>query len=606
MRAKHEATLCAQFAALLLASALHVVVRPTSSLLINPAPKRVLQGLPTSALRTAGTCGPIGAIGASASPSASRPEPHRYGSIPSCRILSRLAAWPWEDDAHNLKAEEAKAEEEEEQKRQQDAELLRYTNRAAILEHTLRNKQGDLKKMTNRVTVLQDVATKLKESKAEAEATIADLRTRAEERDELEATLNATYDELARETGRLQSLLDEEVEARRELLLRYDDLTNELETRDSDARADAKLRAKEMADIERSLMLEMRGRKKDRTQYEQAKLELESRFNTVRDEAKGLDVELNRTVAEVDKLRRQLDMKESQLQSVAKEERRKRHFLKEELVAARMAEREAAVMLERLEGLQQADAPTPTGIGNMTEATKLGDSQETKVAEDSSDGSLEIATAAVRAAEEREASMKARLNTLQGELRTVLRDNDKLDVELRDALEQRDASLERLDAFRNAHGRREEALTKRVVRAEQNLRRLEEEMGLLRGERDDVRESLLSERLRFASERREDQQRYDRLMREERESYEVEISTLKAQLSQRLARVVSMDREEDTNSSRFFHADTETERSGVDGGGDSSVDRNEPVFQKTGKKKQGRLGRVLQRIRSPRSWFAGG
>jgi hypothetical protein len=129
-----------------------------------------------------------------------------------------------------------------------------------------------------------------------------------------------------------------------------------------------------------------------------------------------------------------------------------------------------------------------------------------------------------------------------------------------------------------------------VARAEQNLRRVEEEMDLLRSERDGVRDALLSERLKFAGERREEQMRYDRIMRDERDGYETEISLLKDQLSRQAARkasVVASANGEDRQLSISMVADA----------------NESPTEQSRKKKRKGRLGRAWRRITSPRSWW---
>jgi predicted nucleic acid-binding Zn-ribbon protein len=203
---------------------------------------------------------------------------------------------------------------------------------------------------------------------------------------------------------------------------------------------------------------------------------------------------------------------------------------------------------------------------------------------------VEIATASVRAAEMREEKARKRLEKVQDELRSVQQDNDRLSVELSDALDRQNTATDRLEIFRSSHGRREEALAKRVARAEQNLRRVEEEMDLLRIERDGVRDALLSERLKFAGERREEQMRYDRIMRDERDGYETEISLLKDQLSRQAARkasVVASANGEDRQLSISMVADA----------------NESPTEQSRKKKRKGRLGRAWRRITSPRSWW---
>ena len=216
---------------------------------------------------------------------------------------------------------------------------------------------------------------------------------------------------------------------------------------------------------------------------------------------------------------------------------------------------------------------------------------------------VEIATASVRAAEMREKLARNRLEKVQDELRSVLKDNDRLSVELCDALDRQNVAMERLETFRSSHARREEALAKRVARAEQNLRQVEEEMDLLRGERDSVRDALLSERLKFAGERREEQMRYDRIMRDERDGYETEISLLKEHVSRLATRktstiadasppVAQQDVDADDGDLQLSKMDSE----------ESSEESAEQSSKN--KKRRGRLGRAWRRIKSPRSWFA--
>ena len=542
----------------------------------------------------------------------------QFRSLPSAWRATRstsafaLYAWPWDED------EELVAEREEAASalKKVEAEALRYENRAARLESALKNRTADLKLMKNRVVILQDVARKLKQDQNKTVAELAFFRARANERDSIEATLNATYDELDRQTTKLQKLLGEEKRAREEVVLQYDDLMNELERKDMELQNVQEKTKRDLSELERRLKAERRGRKKDRDEFDRITADLKSRLEAATNVVREMEIDLNRTVSDIQTLQKEGRKDNKEARIIAKEEQKKRQFLKQELVAARMAEREAAEELERMKDRYvkqkklyavkesewkknitnanseraDKDAAATTTITPSSAPQKSPDNDR---ALETAKERVEIATASVRAAEMREEMARKRLEKIQDELRSVLKDNDRLSVELSDALDRQNVAMERLETFRSSHGRREEALAKRVARAEQNLRQVEEEMDLLREERDSVRDALLSERLKFAGERREEQMRYDRIMRDERDGYETEISLLKEQLSQLATR----------KTSTITGAGPPIAQQDLDADAGDRQLSEVSTKQSKNKKRRGRLGRAWTRIKSPRSWF---
>jgi len=465
--------------------------------------------------------------------------------------------------------------------------------------------------MKNRVIILQDVARKLKSSQNNTLTELRHARQQAMERHEVEKTLNATYDELDRQTTRLQRLLDDEKQARKEVARQYDDLMNELELKDMEVGKIQGQMNHDLSELERRLKSERRGRKKDRDGFEQIKRDLESRLEAVTAVAKDLELELNRTVTDIETLRRENSRDDQEIRDVVKDEKRKRQFMKQELVAARMAEREAVEELERMQErfTKQKKAYAARDREREKNATQFVENQRIRqartppqitttplisppkddVALKRAEEKVEIATAAVHAAEKREEEARARVSKVQGELRSLVKENDRLSIELRGALDGQNSAMDRLENYKALHGDREESLKKRVVRSEQNLRRVEEEMNLLRSERDDLREALLSERLKFSSERRDEQLRYDRIMSDEREGYETEISLLKEQLSRQAGSI--------RKQSEVIQLKQEI---GTD------VDDERPrVTEKSKRKTRSRLGRALKWVASPKSWFSG-
>ena len=548
------------------------------------------------------------------------PSPSTCGTARSVSS-SVLYAWPWDEDEGLV----AEREEAASALKRAETEALRYENRAARLEGVLKNRTAELKLMKNRVIILQDVARKLKQGQNKTVAELAAFKTKANERDSIEATLNATYDELDRQTTKLQKLLGEEKRARKEVVLQYDDLMNELERKDMELQNAQEKTKRDLSELERRLKAERRGRKKDREEFDRITSDLKSRLEAATNVVKEMEVELNRTVADIETLRKEGRKDNKEARTIAKEEQKKRQFLKQELVAARMAEREAVEELEllkeryvkqkKLHATKESEWKKNVTIANgeradkdiaaptVATATTIPSSQPQKSldndrAVERTKERVEIATASVRAAEMREEMARNRLDKVQDELRSVLKDNDRLSVELSDALDRQNVAMERLETFRSSHGRREEALAKRVARAEQNLRQVEEEMDLLRGERDSVRDALLSERLKFAGERREEQMRYDRIMRDERDGYETEISLLKEQLSQLATRKTSTSVDVDSPFAQQCADGDDGDRQL------SKTDSEESAEQSKNKKKRGRLGRAWRRIKSPRSWFA--
>lgn len=544
--------------------------------------------------------------------------PSLCGPARSAVSPSALYAWPWDEDEELITEREEAAS----ALKKAETEALRYENRAARLEGALKNRTAELKLMKNRVIILQDVARKLKQDQNKTVAELAVFKAKANERDSIEATLNATYDELDRQTTKLQKLLGDEKRARKEVVLQYDDLMNELERKDMELQNAQEKTKRDLSELERRLKAERRGRKKDRDEFDRITSDLKARLEAATNVVKEMEVELNRTVADIETLRKEGKNDDREARAVAKEEQKKRQFLKQELVAARMAEREALEELERLKEryVKQKElhaAKESEWEKNMTIANgERADKDKAAVAaaiipspqpQKSLDNDraverakerVEIATASVRAAEMREETARNRLEKVQDELQSVLKDNDRLSVELSDALDRQNVAMERLETFRSSHGRREEALAKRVARAEQNLRQVEEEMDLLRGERDGVRDALLSERLKFAGERREEQIRYDRIMRDERDGYETEVSLLKEQLSRLATRTISTIADAGPPvAQQDANADSRDRQL-------SKMNSEESAEQSKNKKRRGRLGRAWRRIKSPRSWFA--
>ena len=540
---------------------------------------------------------------------------------------SALCAWPWDEDEELITEREEAAS----ALKKAETEALRYENRAARLEGALKNRTAELKLMKNRVIILQDVARKLKQGQNKTVAKLAVFKARADERDSIEATLNATYDELDRQSTKLQKLLGEEKRARKEVVLQYDDLMNELERKDMDLQNVQEKTKRDLSELERRLKAERRGRKKDTDEFDRITTDLKTRLDAATNVVKEMEVELNRTVADIETLRKEGREDDKEARTIAREEEKKRKFLKQELVAARMAEREAVEELERLKEryvkqkklhamkeseweknmtiakgeLADKDSAAAAAVAATSafSSPQPQKSLENDRAVERAKERVEIATASVRAAEMREKLARNRLEKVQDELRSVLKDNDRLSVELCDALDRQNVAMERLETFRSSHARREEALAKRVARAEQNLRQVEEEMDLLRGERDSVRDALLSERLKFAGERREEQMRYDRIMRDERDGYETEISLLKEHVSRLATRktstiadasppVAQQDVDADDGDLQLSKMDSE----------ESSEESAEQSSKN--KKRRGRLGRAWRRIKSPRSWFA--
>ena len=536
-----------------------------------------------------------------------------------------LYAWPWDEDEELITEREEAAS----ALKKAETEALRYENRAARLEGALKNRTAELKLMKNRVIILQDVARKLKQGQNKTVAELAVFKAKANERDSIEATLNATYDELDRQTTKLQKLLGDEKRARKEVVLQYDDLMNELERKDMELQNAQEKTKRDLSELERRLKAERRGRKKDRDEFDRITSDLKARLEAATNVVKEMEVEVNRTVADIETLRKEGRNDDREARAVAKEEQKKRQFLKQELVTARMAEREAVEKLERLKeryvkqkelhaakeseweknmtiaNSERADkdkAAVAAAAAAAAEATipspQPQKSLDNDRAVERAKERVEIATASARAAEMREEMARNRLEKVQDELRSVLKDNDRLSVELSDALDRQNVAMERLETFRSSHGRREEALAKRVARAEQNLRQVEEEMDLLRVERDSVRDALLSERLKFAGERREEQIRYDRIMRDERDGYETEISLLKEQLSRLATRKISTIADAGPPvAQQDANADSRDRQL-------SKMNSEESVEQSKNKKRRGRLGRAWRRIKSPRSWFA--
>ena len=575
-----------------MARRIFLVLLGISALLLHPSHSFQIFRQPSrAALRTTHYSAPT-------IPSVSEPRSGRFPTTSS----TALRGWPWEEDG-STSAEEALnlAKEREEALRASEVEAQRYHKRIASLESELEAKEAELTIMDNRVIILQDVAKRLRIGQNETIRAAEEWKSRAAERDHLERTLNATYDELARETARLNQLVLDERVGREVVRERYDDLVNELESKDQEMKNLAKRKEEDMSELERRLKVERRARAKDRNEFEKAQADLNSQFRSATEKARALQNELNNTVASMDRLRIEIGNDDRDLKTVAKEERKKRQFLKQELVAARMAEREAVESLERMEKQlaqqRKIRVVAASKSKNVTDIERVRDrsATETNVAIKEAEEKVEIATAAVRAAEQRELKAQEQVSSLQEELRSVLKHNDRVNIELRDARDQQNVAVERLKKSRSTDSHRQEALSRQVAQGEENLRRVGEEMDLLRTERDGLRDSLLDERLKFAGERREDQMRYDRIMGEERQAFETEIFMLKEQISRISSRLPELTHRFETMENLNNNIRKEAGQDFAPGSADGAAEMRESVS-----KKPGFLRRRWKRIRS---WY---
>lgn len=459
---------------------------------------------------------------------------------------------------------------------EEDRELRRYKNRAALLERTLRDKMSELKRARNRAAVLRDVASRLKAAntnitaRTEEETKVAAEAAAVSAREEAEARLGRDVESTREELG-------VEREGRVQASVRYDALVDRMEERDMEYMSERDRSAREAEENERGLKSELRAIRRGRDEAERAGAEARDALEDSREEVRGLEERLERSEAERETLSSLLNEREEEIKILAQEERSKRQRLKEELALARAAQQQAEEVAEAA----ASAATTTTATPETEDADKVRDEE-----------SAAIAAASVRAAEGRETDALSRLDAAGAELRSALSEREAADALLREAAEERDAALVRLEALRDARDGREGRLVDRLGRAEEEATRLESEVDLLARERDDARDGLMDERMAHWAKVREEQARFDRAVAEERGGHERQVVDLRERL--RRAEAVALKGGVPAVDSRRVDQTLSWETLG----GKGQEGSESPATETS------RLRRVWRRIRSPRSWFS--
>jgi len=253
-----------------------------------------------------------------------------------------------------------------------------------------------------------------------------------------------------------------------------------------------------------------------------------------------LDETLEISQDEMKRLRRAFAAKEDEVRDVTKSERQKRRLVKEQLTIA---------LQERDEALQQLNQTT------IVQSALDEDKEEERLE------SIQIAEAAVLAAGKREIKLQAQLKEIQTQYESVGLEKERLQsdlVSLTNDLSVMKSRVQSIEVSSTSKGS-----------LEKQLQDIVEENSVLRGETDRLLETLRSERLANASNRKVDQQKFDELLEAERLNYEQQLKRLDSNASQRRA-------EDSTESKLAGHA--EVRKSSSSG--------------------------IWKRLRSPRSWFS--
>jgi len=238
-----------------------------------------------------------------------------------------------------------------------EQEVERYRNRAALTESVLKEKMQEMALLKNKVEVLQDVVKKLQSSQqnpAPFQQEELTSKWRAEETKRIEAEV---------EIKQLQSQLNR---TKSELTLQAAQYSESIQ----------KLKEKHA---------------QDRQEWKQQANDVQQEANMLQDKIRALQKEvldmdqcLETTQGELISVQKRLASREDQLRTLSNEQQRKRRALEENLEMA----------LQHKDILQ----------------SKLDDQA---AAEEERRESIEIASAAVRAAEKREASLRQEVETLQ-------------------------------------------------------------------------------------------------------------------------------------------------------------------------------------------------
>ena len=405
-------------------------------------------------------------------------------------------------------------------------ELKRYQNRSAILEHALKEKTQQVKKFERRIAILQDLVLRLG-SEPSAKSTTGEKSPLAETKS---APDDSDSTKQHMEVEQLELQLSEKKKAYQESLERLASTGDKLRSRITDLE---RLLQNQEADGMKLNMLQEQLRK------EQASLAKE-REKRERDQ-RNFEKELQAANQETLKIESILFSMEKELKTRQEEFEGRENTLQDDLEKERKNSRKLRMNLQTVqEELKSASAVSI--IENNSSNVKTAEA-------------VEIAEAAVRAYEVREASLLREISTLDEKLRQALTDKDALKDrknELKLKLRDYETKISKLENKIRVHDRKylemEEALRIQLDGVAKTALSEEGVVQMLQGEKGKLTELLMSEkRLRFADLEKQ-RSHYEQLIKEERRSLELQIELLENRLSKAEHRMLKG--EETANLSR--------------------------------------------------------
>jgi len=211
----------------------------------------------------------------------------------------------------------------------------------------------------------------------------------------------------------------------------------------------------------------------------------------------------------------------------------------------------------------------------------------------SSSSSLETSlSSTVEALKEKETKLNNRIRIIQHVLQLVLTENDDLENE-KNLAHQSQSQLEmELVTIQETHNQMESRYKTHIEDVEKKLQSVNEHAFRSETERKELKEKLFIERQRNVSERRNDQARFDTLLRDIRDNYDIQLNRLLTQQNSTMKSNEVNDDDDDDDDELVLTKD-----------GASSVSQQSNKKPKPSTQ-QGKLyRRIWGRIISPRSWF---
>ena len=254
-------------------------------------------------------------------------------------------------------------------------EVDRYRNRAALTESVLKEKVQEMKLLRGKVDILQDVVKKLQASQKES-------------------TLSASLQE-----KELTSQWREEETRRIEADLQIKHLKSELNKTRVELNMQSSRHAELVDKLKKDYNKDRQAWREEKTEFREREKVVQDKIRALQDEVLDMDQSLETTQGELMRVQRRLATREDELRSLVKDEERKRKVVEEKLEAA-LAEKNSL-------------------------RTKL---ESYLVSEEERQESIDIASAAVRAAEKREASLREELAVLREQLQNLEANSSKSDM----------------------------------------------------------------------------------------------------------------------------------------------------------------------------------